>query len=61
MFIKITPLIILFAQQSLYTGQWSWTAKKQEMCMWRGLVYAVSGNGKSKGYPVTDHEAPELD
>lgn len=29
--------------------------------MWRGLVYAVSGNGKSKGYPVTDHEAPELD
>jgi hypothetical protein len=50
---------MLFAQQNLYTGQWSWTAKKQKMCMWRGLIYVVQGKGK--GYPVIGYEGPEVE
>lgn len=52
---------MLCAQQSLYTGHWSWAAKKQKMFMWRGMIYEVSGKGKGKGYPVMGHEDPEVE
>lgn len=52
---------MLCTQQSLYTGQWSWAAEKQKMCLWRGLIYVVWGKGKSKGYPLTAHEGPEVE